>query len=116
MLIRSAPPWLIDDPSCHHRGRPSGSAAHRPPSDCSQCSSRCRLCRSLGGSAVGHWWLTREAVGSAMHLCLLGPFEMVVESRPVRLTGRGERALVAVLALSPGRVVADTTIIEQLWS
>ena len=51
-----------------------------------------------------------------MHLNLLGPFEMVVDSGPVRLAGRGERALVAVLALSPGRVVADTTIIEQLWS
>ena len=65
---------------------------------------------------MGHSWLTREAVGSAMHLHLLGPFEMVVDSGPVRLAGRGERALVAVLALSPGRVVADTTLIEQLWS
>ena len=51
-----------------------------------------------------------------MHLRLLGPFEMVVDSGPVRLAGRGERALVSVLALSPGRVVADTTLIEQLWS
>ena len=51
-----------------------------------------------------------------MHLQLLGPFEMVVDTGPVRLTGRGERALVTVLALSPGRVIADTTLIEQLWS
>jgi predicted ATPase/DNA-binding SARP family transcriptional activator len=51
-----------------------------------------------------------------MHLQLLGPFEMVVDSGPVRLAGRGERALVTVLGLSPGRVVADTTLIEQLWS
>ena len=65
---------------------------------------------------MGHSWLTREAVCSAMHLHLLGPFEMVMDSGPVRLAGRGERALVAVLALSPGRVVADTTLIEQLWS
>ena len=65
---------------------------------------------------MGHSWLTREAVGSAMHLHLLGPFEMVVDSGPVRLAGRGERALVTVLALSAGRVVADTTLIEQLWS
>ncbi len=51
-----------------------------------------------------------------MHLHLLGPFEMVVDSGPVRLAGRGERALVALLGLSPGRVVADTTLIEQLWA
>ena len=41
---------------------------------------------------------------------------MVVDSGPVRLAGRGERALVSVLALSPGRVIPDTTLIEQLWS
>jgi len=51
-----------------------------------------------------------------MHLHLLGPFEMVGDSGPVYLTGRGERALVTLLGLSPGRVVADTTLIEQLWS
>src|SRR4051794_41574309 len=51
-----------------------------------------------------------------MHLHLLGPFEMVVDSGPVRLAGRGERAVVTLLGLSPGRVVADTTLIEQLWS
>src|SRR6478609_181576 len=50
-----------------------------------------------------------------MHLRLLGPFEMVVGSGPVHLAGRGERALVTLLVLSPGRVVADTTLIEQLW-
>ena len=65
---------------------------------------------------MGHSWLTREAVGRAMNLHLLGPFEMVVDSGPVRLAGRGERALVTLLGLSPGRVVADTTLIEQLWS
>ena len=51
-----------------------------------------------------------------MHLHLLGPFEMVVNSGAVRVAGRGERALVSVLALSRGRVVADTTLIGQLWS
>src|SRR6476469_7952713 len=51
-----------------------------------------------------------------MRLRLLGPFEMVVDSGPVRLAGKGERALVTVLGLSPGRVVAGTTLVEQLWS
>ena len=55
---------------------------------------------------MGHWWLTQEAVGSAMHLHLLGPFEMVVDSGPVLLAGRGERALMAVLA---GRPAANAT-------
>ena len=63
---------------------------------------------------MGDWWLTCKAVG--MHLRLLGSCEMVVDSGPVRLAGRGERALVTVLALSPGRVVAGTTLVEQLWS
>ena len=65
---------------------------------------------------MGQLVLTREAVGWDMHLRLLGPFEMVVGSGPVHLAGRGERALVTLLGLSPGRVVADTTLIEQLWS
>ena len=65
---------------------------------------------------MGHAWLTREAVASAMHVRLLGPFEMVVDSGRVRLAGRGERALIAVLALSRGRVVGAATLIEQLWS
>src|SRR6476620_2131397 len=51
-----------------------------------------------------------------MHLQLLGPFERMVDSGPVRLAGRGDRALVTLVGLSPGRVVADTTLIEQLWS
>src|SRR6476659_90529 len=51
-----------------------------------------------------------------MHLQLLGPFEMVVDSGPVRLAGRSERALVTLLGLCSGRVVADTTLIEQLCS
>ena len=51
-----------------------------------------------------------------MQLRLLGPFEMVTDTGPVKLAGRGERALVAVLALSPRRLVADTMFIEQLWS
>jgi DNA-binding SARP family transcriptional activator len=51
-----------------------------------------------------------------MQLRLLGSFELVLDSGPVRLPGRGERALVAVLALAERRTVPDTTLIEQLWS
>jgi len=50
-----------------------------------------------------------------MQLRLLGPFELVWTGTPRRVPGRGERALLAVLALSVGRVVAATTLIDQLW-
>jgi DNA-binding SARP family transcriptional activator len=46
---------------------------------------------------------------------LLGPFEVVVDEVVQKLPGRGERALLALLALSAGRVVAATSLIDQLW-
>ena len=51
-----------------------------------------------------------------MQLCLLGSFELILDGGPLRLPGRGERALVAVLALAERRTVPDPTLIEQLWS
>jgi hypothetical protein len=50
-----------------------------------------------------------------MRLGLLGPFEVFLDAVPQRLPGRGERALPALLALSVGRVVATTTLVDQLW-
>src|SRR4051795_6547842 len=51
-----------------------------------------------------------------MDLRLLGPFEVVQEGVRQPLPGRGERALLAVLALAAPDTVAATTLIEQLWS
>jgi DNA-binding SARP family transcriptional activator len=51
-----------------------------------------------------------------MYLRLLGPFELTAPTGAVRVPGRGERALLAVLALSPREVMTDTVLIEQLWS
>ncbi|HEX6685138.1 MAG TPA: AfsR/SARP family transcriptional regulator [Candidatus Limnocylindrales bacterium] len=45
---------------------------------------------------------------------LLGPLEVVLDGRPVRLSGR-LRALLAVLALSAGKVVSMTRIAEAVW-
>ncbi|HEX6685137.1 MAG TPA: BTAD domain-containing putative transcriptional regulator [Candidatus Limnocylindrales bacterium] len=45
---------------------------------------------------------------------LLGPLEIVLDDRPVRLTGR-LRALLAVLALSAEKVVSVARIAEALW-
>ena len=41
-----------------------------------------------------------------MELRLLGPFDVLVDAAPHQVAGRGERALLALLALSPGKVVA----------
>src|SRR5918912_4387396 len=46
---------------------------------------------------------------------LLGPFEVATVEGPQRLPGHGERALLAALALSVGRPVALTTLIDSLW-
>lgn len=51
-----------------------------------------------------------------MELNLLGPFELRADGVPLVVRGRGERALLALLALSAGRVVAATTLIEALWA
>src|SRR6266568_4294216 len=37
-------------------------------------------------------------------------------AKPQPLAGRGERALLALLALSPGKAVAITTLIDALWN
>src|SRR6476646_5057752 len=49
-----------------------------------------------------------------MEFRLLGPLEVVVNGLPQRLAGRGERALLAVLALSAGRVVSAAWLVERL--
>src|SRR3954470_11784113 len=46
---------------------------------------------------------------------LLGPVEVRNGSDRRAPAGRGERALLALLALSPGQVVATTTLIDALW-
>ena len=50
-----------------------------------------------------------------MELRLLGPFDVLVDATPHQVAGRGERALLALLALSPGKVVATSTLIDALW-
>jgi predicted ATPase/DNA-binding SARP family transcriptional activator len=46
---------------------------------------------------------------------LLGPFEVVVAGSPVDVPGAKRQALVACLALRPGRVVPTDTLVEALW-
>src|SRR4051794_1922115 len=51
-----------------------------------------------------------------MDLRLIGPFELAHDGVSQPLPGRGERALLAVLALAAPDTVAATTLIELLWS
>jgi predicted ATPase/DNA-binding SARP family transcriptional activator len=51
----------------------------------------------------------------AVEIRLLGPFELVVDGRSRSVPGAGERALLALLALSPGRVVSTDRLIDALW-
>ena len=46
---------------------------------------------------------------------LLGPFVMTADDRQLTLPGAAERALLALLLLSPGRVVTASTLIDRLW-
>ncbi|MGH2779864.1 MAG: BTAD domain-containing putative transcriptional regulator [Thermoleophilaceae bacterium] len=46
---------------------------------------------------------------------VLGPFELVVDGRPRPVPGGGERALLALLASSPGRTIARDRLVDELW-
>lgn len=47
---------------------------------------------------------------------LLGPMEITVGAEVVAIRGSAERALLAQLVLSPGRVIPATTLIDRLWA
>lgn len=50
-----------------------------------------------------------------MEIRFLGPFDVVDADRPISLGGRRQRALLAILALQPGKVVPVGQLIEDLW-
>ena len=50
-----------------------------------------------------------------LDLRILGPLEVSDETGPITLGGQRQRALLAVLALSPGRVVATDRLVDLLW-
>lgn len=51
-----------------------------------------------------------------LHVSLLGPFEARVDGTPITIPGAAERALLALLALSAGRAVPATSLIDRLWA
>src|SRR4051812_44186165 len=50
-----------------------------------------------------------------MRIDVLGPVEASVAGRPAALGGARPRSLLAVLALTPGRVVSRERLIDELW-
>ena len=50
-----------------------------------------------------------------MDLRLLGPLEAHFEGRPIELGPRKQRAVLAMLALEPGRTVSTDRLVEGLW-
>src|SRR5918996_3394964 len=50
-----------------------------------------------------------------MEIRVLGPVEVVIDGQVRSLPGAGERELLALLALSTGRVVPVPTLVDALW-
>jgi DNA-binding SARP family transcriptional activator len=50
-----------------------------------------------------------------LRLSILGPIEALAGDRQVRMGGRRQRTTLAVLALTPNRVVSIDTLLEDVW-
>jgi predicted ATPase/DNA-binding SARP family transcriptional activator/tetratricopeptide (TPR) repeat protein len=59
--------------------------------------------------------VTTEPAAMHVEFRLLGPLGITAGDRPVPLPGAAERALLALLLLSPGRMVTAGTLIDRLW-
>src|SRR5215210_505642 len=52
---------------------------------------------------------------SLVEVKLLGPLQVVVDGRPIELRRKKQRALLALLALRAGEVVATDRLVDELW-
>src|SRR3954462_12638925 len=52
---------------------------------------------------------------ASLEIRLLGPFDVPVAGRPVAISGSKRQALLAMLALPPGRVVSVDALVDALW-
>ena len=57
-----------------------------------------------------------EPAPSSLEIGLLGPVGLRIDGHDVSLGGPRQRALLALLALQPGRVVSADALIEELWA
>lgn len=76
-------------------------------------ASQSHLFMSIRSPRVGSEVLSRG--GRAVRIRILGPLEVEGEQGLIELTRERERALVALLALTPGKSVPSDRIIEELW-
>lgn len=65
--------------------------------------------------AAGARRVTFDRYLELMEIRLLGPLDVLVDGAPVALGGQRERALLALLALSPQQPVSTDSLIEALW-
>jgi DNA-binding SARP family transcriptional activator/predicted Ser/Thr protein kinase len=56
-----------------------------------------------------------SAAAGELDFRILGPLEVIVEGRPLQLGGQRQRALLAILLLEAGRVVATDRLVDLLW-
>jgi DNA-binding SARP family transcriptional activator len=56
-----------------------------------------------------------RGVDAGLEFRILGPLEVVKDGRPLELGGQKQRALLAMLLLEEGRVVATDRLIDSLW-
>ena len=57
-----------------------------------------------------------EIPTSAVEFRILGPLEVRVGDRVLRIPGRRQRALLALLLLNANRVVSADRLLDELWA
>ena len=55
------------------------------------------------------------STSTAIEFRVLGPVEAVRAGEPVRLGGRRQRWLLALLLVEPGRAISSDRLIDELW-
>ena len=55
------------------------------------------------------------SISSANEFRVLGPVEAVLAGQPLRLGGRRQRSLLALLLVEPGRAISSDRLIDELW-
>src|SRR4051812_19070472 len=66
-----------------------------------------------GGGTLMH--PDEAPVAPTVRIELLGPLRLLVDGREVDVRGERRRAVLALLALAPGRVVPVDAMVDELW-